>query len=216
MRAALLLVGLAAALAVADWVAVGGGRRRAEMALKPAVMVALAGAALALPDLDLAVRLPLLAALLLSLAGDVCLMPPRERFAAGLACFLVAHLAYIAAFLRGGIVTSWLPLPAAGIALPAIPSLVRITRGARAAGRARLVAPIWVYGATISVMFATAVASGRPLAAAGAALFLTSDWTLAWTRFVRGFARSRLAVIVTYHEAQILLVLAWAMPSLVR
>src|ERR1043165_6191429 len=39
--------------------------------------------------------------LLCSLAGDVFLMWPRDRFVAGLVSFLVAHLFYIAAFAAG-------------------------------------------------------------------------------------------------------------------
>src|SRR5919202_2318282 len=40
----------------------------------------------------------IVAGLLCSLAGDVLLIWPRERFVAGLVCFLLAHLCYIAAF----------------------------------------------------------------------------------------------------------------------
>src|SRR2546421_8113482 len=40
----------------------------------------------------------IVAGLICSLAGDVLLMLPRERFVAGLVCFLFAHLFYIAAF----------------------------------------------------------------------------------------------------------------------
>src|SRR2546423_6082525 len=42
------------------------------------------------------------AGLICSLAGDVLLMLPRERFVAGLVCFLLAHLCYIAAFTTDG------------------------------------------------------------------------------------------------------------------
>src|ERR1051326_4093195 len=44
----------------------------------------------------------IVAGLVCSLAGDVFLMLPRERFVAGLACFLVAHVCYIASFTAGG------------------------------------------------------------------------------------------------------------------
>src|SRR5438270_9911499 len=44
----------------------------------------------------------IIAGLLCSLAGDVLLIWPRERFVAGLVCFLFAHVCYIAAFTVGG------------------------------------------------------------------------------------------------------------------
>ena len=43
----------------------------------------------------------IVAGLLCSLAGDVLLIWPRERFVAGLVCFLFAHVCYIAAFTVG-------------------------------------------------------------------------------------------------------------------
>src|SRR2546421_7807167 len=44
----------------------------------------------------------IIAGLLCSLAGDVLLIWPRERFVAGLVCFLFAHVCYIVAFTVGG------------------------------------------------------------------------------------------------------------------
>jgi uncharacterized membrane protein YhhN len=57
-------------------------------------------------------------------------------------------------------------------------------------------------------MFACAVATLNPLAGAGAGLFFVSDTVLAWNRFVRPLGRGPVAVIVTYHLAQALLVLS--------
>ena len=54
----------------------------------------------------------LLIGLLCSLAGDIFLMLPKDRFLPGLISFFLAHLAYIAAFtINGGF----------GIAIPATP-----------------------------------------------------------------------------------------------
>ena len=62
--------------------------------------------------------------LLCSLVGDVCLMLPQDRFIAGLLSFLLAHLAYIAAFSRvaavawsGAALFSLLPLLAYGFVI---------------------------------------------------------------------------------------------------
>ncbi len=91
---------VAAVLAVVDWLAVWAGGpwgRRVERIAKPGVMVALIAAAwLATPVTPeaRAAQPWLVAGLVASLAGDVLLLPPG-RFVAGLAAFLVAHLAYL-------------------------------------------------------------------------------------------------------------------------
>ena len=64
------------------------------------------------------------------------------------------------------------------------------------------------YIGVISAMVATAIGTRSPLVIAGAALFYCSDALIAWTRFIRDFRHGRLAVMVTYHLAQILLVLS--------
>jgi uncharacterized membrane protein YhhN len=50
--------------------------------------------------------------------------------------------------------------------------------------------------------------SPRNTATIGAVLFMLSDALIGWTRFVADFARSKVAIHVTYHLAQILLVLS--------
>jgi uncharacterized membrane protein YhhN len=84
--------------AAADWVAVARRNRPVEYFCKPAVMVALIGAALWLEPQSTSQRGWFVAALVFSLAGDVFLMlpPPRDRFVFGLGSFLVAHLFYVA------------------------------------------------------------------------------------------------------------------------
>src|SRR5436853_39756 len=84
--------------ALLDWLAVSRSVRSLEYVAKPATLLALlvyAGCGHPSPWL--------VAALAFSLLGDVFLMLPAELFLAGLAAFLVAHLAYIgAATARGG------------------------------------------------------------------------------------------------------------------
>ena len=60
----------------------------------------------------------------------------------------------------------------------------------------------------IATMVVLAVNVGVGAAAAGAVLFLVSDTVLAWNRFVRPFPSGPVAVHVTYHLAQGLLVLS--------
>jgi uncharacterized membrane protein YhhN len=57
-------------------------------------------------------------------------------------------------------------------------------------------------------MLAVAIASGNPLAIVGAALFVTSDSMIAWSKFVAPFAAAPVAIMVTYHLAQAGLVLS--------
>ena len=67
-------------------------------------MLALIGATVALaPVQDAGTRRAwFVAALVCSLAGDVLLMLPSDRFIAGLAAFLVGHLCYVAGFWAHG------------------------------------------------------------------------------------------------------------------
>lgn len=148
--------------------------------------------------------------LLFSLAGDVFLMLPRDRFREGLASFLAAHVCYIAAFTAGtGFLTHPFPAVAFGafgvlllrLLLPGVPHRLRV--------------PVVLYVAVILTM--AVQATGRALriqdassllAGAGAALFVASDALLAWDRFRAPFRASRAAVLSTYFLAQWLIALS--------
>ena len=91
---------LAGAAAVAAVAAEARGAHRALYVFKPlatALLVLLVVAAPAPPSERY--RLLVAAGLVFSLAGDVFLMLPADRFLAGLASFLVTHVLYTAAFL---------------------------------------------------------------------------------------------------------------------
>jgi uncharacterized membrane protein YhhN len=215
-----VLVALAVVAAGTDWIAVAAGDRRLEYAAKPAVLAFLTAAAVVLPaastDLD-ARRWWFVAALVCCLAGDVVLMLPRDRFVAGLASFLVGHLLFIGglvqapsppgsppfAFSATGIVVAALVV----LALEAAPGVV-VVRALVARGEGALVAAVCVYIAAIVTMVVLACNVGILLAAVGAASFLLSDTLLALDRFVRPLRRGPLLVHVTYHVAQVLLVLS--------
>jgi uncharacterized membrane protein YhhN len=62
----------------------------------------------------------------------------------------------------------------------------------------------------ITVMLAVAASTGRLAILVGAALFLVSDALIGWTRFVGDVRRGRVAVMVTYHLAQVSFVLGVA------
>ena len=152
-------------------------------------------------------RVLVITGLVFSLAGDVFLMLPKDRFVAGLVSFLVAHLAYVGAFTSDGWrATPWI------IALFAVyaAALLRVLQPR--AGTLKV--PVAVYAAVLTVMAWQAVergAAGVPggaLAAAGAALFVLSDSALAIDRFVHDFRHSPTVVLGTYFAAQTLIALS--------
>ena len=183
--------------AVVDWVAVGRGFRGAEYVAKPAALAALIAYAAAS-----SASAWLVAALALSLAGDVLLMLPFELFVPGLAAFLLAHVAYVAAFRSPALRTMVLLVPVAIVAVPL---------GSRVVGaidERALRPPVIAYVAVISVMVASALAYGAVAAAWGAVLFMASDALIAWNRFVRRLAWAPVVIMVTYHLGQLGLVTA--------
>lgn len=151
----------------------------------------------------------ILLGLLFSLAGDVFLMLPGDRFLFGLSSFLIAHVFYIFAFISGtgfgctpciigivlavGILMAFLLLPCTG----------------------RMKLPVLFYMIIILVMAWQAWerfhANGRMnslMAAAGAALFVFSDSLLAWNRFRRPFRSAEAVKLAAYFTAQWLIALS--------
>lgn len=150
-------------------------------------------------------------ALTASLAGDLFLLTPGG-FRRGLASFFVAHLLYVAAFLSG----PWAPPPLAwglGVGLPAALLLARLWGHL---GRERV--RVAVYVSVIGVMAWTAAGRaevavpGAGLALVGAAIFIVSDATLAFDRFVTRFRSAHFVVMVTYYTAQSLLARSVVVP----
>ncbi|MBI4260252.1 MAG: lysoplasmalogenase [Actinobacteria bacterium] len=215
-----VLVALAAIPAAADWVAVSRGSRRLEAVAKPATVLVLIAAAAAFRGEAVTWQWGwTLGALAASLAGDVLLLPQRDRFLAGLGAFLLAHLCYVAAF--NATPPPWeVFLPGLVVFGAVGGSVVAAVRRSLATEVGRsFVPPIAVYAVAISLMAASAVATmGRPgfptraalAAAAGALLFVASDGLLAWNRFVRLGSGGRVAVMVLYHLGQAGLVLSLA------
>lgn len=223
----LTLTLLTLVIAVADWAAVARrnldpdslGARRAEYVAKPLTMVALLAAALAIADAQHAsayIVVTLVAALVLSAVGDVFLMLPQDSSAAdrnfvfGLGAFLLAHVAYIVAFVRlhahGGYAISFV---ITGLVLA---GAMFATLGLRIHGAAKeedpaLAGPVLAYVTVISLMVVAAWWTGDMRIIPGALLFAASDAMIGWTRFVRKDWELDVPIIVTYHLAQILLVL---------
>ena len=224
------LLALTLLIALADWVAVAvegqvfGARRNPAVAvdrrpleyvLKPATMVALGAVVLALDLPGGQLRWWYLAAIILSLAGDVFLMLPESAmdpelsFVAGLGSFLVAHVLYVVGMVLLGVSGGWLVIGTVAAVLVIVTVGRRVIAGARATDR-RLFAPVMAYVVVIAVMIATSFGTGIIVGIVGALLFGFSDSVIGWTRFLRDFPHSRVVVMVTYHLGQVGLVLALA------
>lgn len=200
-----VLFAVAAVAAAFDWWSVATDRRRVEYAAKPAVLVALIGAALVLDPAHQAVRWWFVVGLVFGLAGDVLLM--LDKFIPGAAAFLLGHIAYVVGFLLVPLQPLWL---GAGLLLLVVGVIVVGRRILVAASqRSRVLGGVVVaYLAALAAVLVLGIGTALPIAAAGALLFATSDALLAWGRFVGPAPGGRTLVHITYHCAQALLVLA--------
>lgn len=216
---------LALVIAVVDWVAVAKDWKRVEYFAKPGVMVALLAWLWTIGGLG--GQLGWFAAgLLLSMAGDIFLMLPREQFIAGLVSFLLAHIAYLV-----GLNETLPPINLASVAIMLLIGLAggnlfkRINQGLKSRGLEKLAPPVLLYSIVISLMlFSALITLVRPedqaggwmpgpaiLVSAGALLFFLSDSFLAWNKFVEPLPYGRLRVIITYHLGQGLIALGAAL-----
>ena len=208
-HAAWILLSVAGVYALADWYAVATGHRQLEWIAKPATLAALIGAAAVIHPDDRSTQAAFLVALAFSLAGDVFLMLPDEQFVAGLASFLVGHLAYVVGLVLAGV--SWPGVVVGLVVVSAAAALVgRPLVRAVQEDEPKLVGPVVAYMAAISAMVVLALGTGNPWAIAGALLFYASDALLGWNRFVGPIAHERLGVHMTYHLGQAGLVAAIA------
>jgi len=191
------------------------GRATAALVLKPlpvllALLVAwLSGSFLPSPVAE-GYRGLIAAGLLVSMAGDLFLALPRDRFIPGLLSFLVAHLLYIAAFFsREGFHAAPVALIVAliygGLMLALLlPGL----RGALRPAVFLYMAVILVMGWQATGLWLALRDRAAALAAAGAILFVISDSVLAWDRFRKPLRHGALLVMGSYYAAQWLLALS--------
>jgi uncharacterized membrane protein YhhN len=208
---ALVLLFVALGFACADWLAVARDNKRLEYVFKPATMLVLVGAALVLRPVSDAQRSWFVAALLLGLVGDVFLMLPRDLFLAGLGAFLLGHLAFIAGFLSTGFSAARAALAMTFLLIVGAVLVQRVLTRMRARGMAAMAPAVAAYAVVISLMVAVALASRQPLAVVPALLFYASDTMISFRRFVSPRPWMPVAIIVTYHLAQVGLVLALAL-----
>ncbi|MFM6849673.1 MAG: lysoplasmalogenase [Terrabacter sp.] len=212
MTTHLWVLGVALAVTAAiNWRSVLRGEQVVERVTKPLVVLLLMAVAWSL-DWEGRVPgspalLPVVVALALCLLGDVALLDSTEtRFLVGLAAFLLGHVAYTWAILgmtpAGGF--PWLLL----VAVPAVVWLhAKVGRDiVRHSGEQKV--PVLVYQLVLSALLLVAASRGDWLLLLGCAVFVTSDAVLGHDRFVQARRWAPLTVIVTYHVAQTLIVVA--------
>jgi len=190
---------VSALLAIAaDW---EERRHPAFYLLKPLTTALILAAALSLaPASGDGYRRCVVIALALSLVGDICLMFEGDgRFAGGLSSFLLAHVGFIVAFLKGvdpGLPPAWTLLPllyGLGLCAWLLPR----------AGSLRI--PVALYclvllGMTLTAALRLHQLGGRPalLAVAGALLFVVSDSSLALRKFAGPYRGAQALILSTY------------------
>jgi len=183
--------------------------RAGKWLFKPLASMGFVLTALAAGALESLYGIVILFGLLLSMAGDVLLIPRRRAtFLAGLVAFLLGHVAYAAAFGVHGVdpvaaAVAGLLLIVAGLLL-AKRYLPRIEPGMHG--------PVWAYGVVITTMLALAVgavgAGGSWLIVVGAALFYLSDLSVAGDRLIESSFLQRAWGLPAYFGGQLLLALS--------
>jgi uncharacterized membrane protein YhhN len=133
-------------------------------------------------------------------------MLPGDLFVPGLGSFLLAHVTYIVGLVLSGLEPVGVLVGLAVVAVAFALVGARIVAGVRRSEPA-LGPPVLAYMGVISAMLVCAIGTGAPLAIAGAVLFYASDALIGWGRFVEARPWGDLAVMVTYHLGQVLLVL---------
>ncbi len=157
-----------------------------------------------------------LAALWLSLIGDVALLWPQQGFVPGLVAFLIAHVLYIVAFTREHRFAAQ-PAALAAYALVAGTILAFLWSDIPAGLRI----PVAGYVLALTAMAAQAAVVGLRAQGSsarrarglmiGGALFMVSDTVLAINRFALPLPAAGLWILATYWAAQ-WLIASWLTP----
>ncbi len=198
-----LLAAAVAALLWSEWIS----SRLGIWITKPAASTIFVVVALSVGALDSSFGRLMLLGLVLSWFGDVLLIPDGRRFfIAGLASFLLGHLAFGAAFLL-------YPQDLAGVGIGAIgmaafSAVVVRWLWPHVPGGMRI--PVAAYVGVISVMVVLAagtLAAAGPMLLTGAELFAVSDVFVARERFVASSVVNRLCGLPLYYSAQLIFAL---------
>jgi uncharacterized membrane protein YhhN len=151
----------------------------------------------------------ILLGLTFSWLGDVALIGETQSlFLLGLSAFLLAHLAYIAAFVVFGVSVKWVVVAVLPIALIAITVSLWLAPYIPQ----ELVIPVRVYTAVISLMvigaFGTRGRGATILVLAGAVMFFLSDLSVAALRLVQTDMPTYIMGLPLYYAGQVCLALS--------
>jgi len=202
--AAVVLAVALAALLVAEW----RKSRAGVWICKPIASVAFCAMAFAGGAAENRVGQTMLAALVLSLAGDVLLIPKsKAAFLAGLFAFLGGHLAFAAAFAQRHPNLRWTAIAAA----PLLVAGLLVGRWLLPQVEKKMRAPVAAYMLVVSSMVALAAGAVGAATPQGlrdwgtliaAAAFYLSDVSVAIDRFVRPGFGNRAWGLPLYYGAQ--------------
>ncbi len=151
----------------------------------------------------------ILAGLGLSWCGDMLLIGTSEAFfLGGLVAFLLAHVAYVSAFIAHGYRRSW----AIAAAIPITVVAIAVWTWLEPYTAANLSIPVRAYIAVISLMVIFAIgtrgAAGSWLIVVGATLFFLSDLSVAALRIVQTDMATYVVGLPFYFAGQVCLALS--------
>ena len=176
--------------------------------LKPLTMVLICLTAILGGNTLSVYKMLIIGGLICSLAGDIFLMLPTDRFLAGLAAFLLAHLCYITAFSSEiNALSWWLPIPFIIIGLGFV-YLIFPRLGTQKIPVIIYVVIILVMGWLASELWYQVPKIGTLMIFAGAILFIVSDLLLAINRFQGSFKSYKALNLTTYFGAQLLIAIS--------
>lgn len=209
---AYLIIGI---LCAVNWVAAFLGKLKLYYISKPLVLMAMIAFFVSSGGYQ-GTRLPFLIALVLSLMGDVFLIPQRTRyFVAGMAAFALAHLAYIYGFSQWAVLC-WLYIPAViALLILALAFNYYIETRCAEANLPRFQKRLFkAYGVLVASMALVAwLCVARDgwcwmlavMAGLGGSFFMISDLMIALGKLEKRIPRQRFWVIASYHTAQMLI-----------
>ena len=153
---------------------------------KPLAAACFIGLALQQGALDSSYGVCVLAALLASWWGDVLLIPndSPSSFRAGLLCFLIGHVGFVAAFALRGVSLGATLIAAPIVALAAFGVLRWLRPQVPDEMRIPVTAYVAVIGSMLGLAIGTVAETWSAFAILGAAMFCISDLAVARDRFV--------------------------------
>jgi uncharacterized membrane protein YhhN len=184
-------------------VAESRGFRPGIWVAKPLASTGFVAAALASGAATSTYGLWVLAALLLSMAGDVLLIPRGrpEIFRAGALSFLLGHLVFVGAFGVRGLEPGVCLVAAVLVSIPVLLTV----RWLRPHLGDDMRATAYAYIVVISTMVVAAAGTTEPVILLGALLFYVSDLAVARERFVAPSSWNRAWGLPLYYAAQLVL-----------